>query len=290
MVEEDGGGGSGDGLLDIGVWEDDGRGLSAQLEGDFLQIAGRGFHDQLADFGRSGKGDLVDQVMRGERRSGAFAVAGEDVDHALGEAGFHEELGQAQPGERGLLGQLEDDGIAGRQGRAQLPGSHQQREVPGDDLADDADGLAQGVGKVVAGERNGEGAAGDLGGPSGHVAEEVDGERNVGGAGHGQRLAVVHGFELGKFFEMLLQQVGEFVEQPAALRGGDALGGELAPGALVKGATGGADGTVDIGGFGFGNVSHYLSGGRIVDGKGLAGGGVDELAVDEHAVIAGDEL
>ena len=64
---------------------------------------------------------------------------------------------EAEAGERGLLGELEDDGAAGGERGAELPGGHQQREVPGDDLRDDADGLARGVGEEVmaGGERDG---------------------------------------------------------------------------------------------------------------------------------------
>ena len=43
-----------DGRIHIGVGEDDVRALAAEFEGDPLQVAlGRGFHDQLADFGVS---------------------------------------------------------------------------------------------------------------------------------------------------------------------------------------------------------------------------------------------
>ena len=91
VIEEDGAGGAGDGLVDIGIGEDDGGRFAAQLQRHLLQISGRGFHDQLAHFGGSGKGDLVDQIVRGQRRAGAFAVAGEDVDDACREAGFIDE-------------------------------------------------------------------------------------------------------------------------------------------------------------------------------------------------------
>ena len=246
LVEEDGAGGSGNGFVEVGVGEDDGRALAAELEGDFLQVSGGGFDDQAADFGRAGEGDLVDERMRGERGSGAFAESGEDVDDALGEAGFVDELGEAEAGHRGLLGELEDDGAAGGEGGAELPGGHQQGEVPRDDLGGDADGFAQGVGVEVAGEREREGRAGDLGRPAGHVAEHVDGERDVGGAGDGDGLAVVEGFELGEFVEVLLEQVTELPDEAAAFGGLHA-----GPGAVVEGFAGGADGAVDV----FGSAS-----------------------------------
>ena len=87
----------------------------------------------------------------------------------------------AQAGQRRLLGRLQDDRAAGRQGRAPLPGLHQQREVPGDDLPDDADRLVPGVAEVVAVDRDR--LAVDLVGPAGVVAVAVDGQRQVGGLG-----------------------------------------------------------------------------------------------------------
>ncbi len=285
LVEEDGAGGSGDGFVEIGVGEDDGRALAAELEGDFLEVSGGGVDDEAADFGRSGEGDLVDEGMCGERGSGAFAEAGEDVDDAFGEAGFVDEFGEAEAGHRGLLGELEDDGAAGGERGAELPGGHEQREVPGDDLGGDADGFAQGVGVEVAGERERERVAGDFGGPSGHVAEHVDGERHVGGAGDGDGLAVVERLEFGEFVEVLFEQVAELPDEAAALGGLHA-----GPGAVVEGVAGGADGAVDVFRLGLGNVGHDLAGGGIVDGEGLAGGGEDEASVDEHAVFLGDEV
>ncbi len=45
----------------------------------------------------------------------------------------------ANGGDRGVAGRLSNDGITGRQGRGDLPCQHQQREIPGHDLTDDAD-------------------------------------------------------------------------------------------------------------------------------------------------------
>ena len=80
----------------------------------------------------------------------------------------------------------------------------------GNDLADDADGFANGVGVVaaLARESHGNRVAFDLGGPAGVVAEMVYGERKVSDAGDLERLAVVEGFELREFFGVLFDQVG----------------------------------------------------------------------------------
>ena len=73
--------------------------------------------------------------MRGQRRPGARAVAGDDVERARRESGLERQLGQAQRGERRVLGGLQHDAAAGGKRRADLPDRHQQREIPRDDRA-----------------------------------------------------------------------------------------------------------------------------------------------------------
>ena len=50
----------------------------------FLRLPGRRLHDQLADLGRAGEGDLVD-VRVGGQGGARLAEAGDDVDHAVGQ-------------------------------------------------------------------------------------------------------------------------------------------------------------------------------------------------------------
>ena len=116
--------------------------FAAQFERNFLQIAGSGLQDQLADFRRTGEGDFVHVGMRRQRGAGRFAVARHDVHHAVGNAGFLNQFAQQKRGERSLLGGLQHDRAARGQRRAQLPRRHQQREIPRNDLPDHADGLA----------------------------------------------------------------------------------------------------------------------------------------------------
>ena len=146
----------------------------------------------------AGEGDLVDVHVLADGGAGGRAVAGHDVDDAIGEAGFLSQRGHAQGGQRRLLGRLQDDGAAGRQGRTPLPGLHQQREVPRNDLADDADRLVPRVAEVRS--LDGDGLAVDLVGPAGVVAIALDGQRQVGVQRIAQRLAVVERFEGGQLF------------------------------------------------------------------------------------------
>lgn len=128
-----------DGLLDVGVVEDDVGRLAAQLERHALEVGGRGgLHDGAADGGRAREGDLVDVHVRRDGGARDLAEARDDVDDAGGEAGLLDELGEHETGEGRLLGRLEDDGVAGGQGGADLPRQHEQGEVPRDDLTADA--------------------------------------------------------------------------------------------------------------------------------------------------------
>ena len=149
LVEEQAEVGALDGGVEVGVGEDDVGALAAQLQADALEVAlGGRLHDDLAGRVFAGEGDLVDVHVAAEGGAGGRAVAGHDVDDAVGKPASWASCGDAQGGQRRLLGRLEDDGAAGRQGRAPLPRLHQQREVPRDDLADDADRLVPRVAEV----------------------------------------------------------------------------------------------------------------------------------------------
>ena len=118
------------------------------------------------------------------------------------QVGLLEDLGQVQRRQRRRLGRLEDAGVAGRQRRGQLPRRHQQREVPGDDLAGDPERLGVGPEAGVA----------QLVGPSGVVEEVGGGERHVDVAGLPDGLAVVERLEHGQLPGPLLEQPGDPVE------------------------------------------------------------------------------
>ena len=80
------------------------------------------------------KATLSTSGWRDQRRPGG-AGAGDDVDHARRQVGLLADLGEQQRRQRRGLGRLEDDGVAGRERGRDLPGQHQEREVPRDDLA-----------------------------------------------------------------------------------------------------------------------------------------------------------
>jgi hypothetical protein len=220
---------------------------------DLLEVPGRRVHDQLADLGRPGEGDLVDHRVGGEGGPGRLAVAGDDVHHAVGDARLGQQAGEADRGQRRLLGRLQHHRVAGGQRRPELPRGHQQREVPRDDLADHADRLPQRVGVEVGaghvGHRDVDRVALDLGRPARHVVEQVRRQRDVGAEGDGVGLAVVQALELRELLGVLEDQVADAPDDPAALGRRDA-----APGAVIERGPGGPDGPVDVLGIALGDV------------------------------------
>ena len=120
---------------------------------------------------------------------------GDDVDHAVGQAGLDQHGGQSQCGQRGLRGGLDHDGAAGGQRGADLAGAHGEREVPRGDRVDRADGLLHGQQPGAAGGGDGV-AAGDPDGLLGEPAEELGAVGDLA-AGLGQRLAHFQGHQQG---------------------------------------------------------------------------------------------
>ena len=142
------------------------------------------------------------------------------LTRARGEAGLERQLAEPQRRQRRLLGRLQDDRAARGERRGDLPDRHQQREVPGDDLRADADRLAQRVARAGRGPRPG----------SSRPRSWSASRRSSAGArprpatspfAAGERLAVVERLELGELVAVGLDQLGEAVDQPGALRGRD---------------------------------------------------------------------
>ena len=126
--------------VEVGVVEDDGGGLAAELEGDAAQVLRAELGDVPAGGAGTGEGDLVDARV-GDEVLAVLAAGGDDVQHARGQADLLRDLGQQVGVERGLRRRLEHHGAAGDQRGGELERGDEQRDVPGNDRADDADGL-----------------------------------------------------------------------------------------------------------------------------------------------------
>jgi len=116
-VEEHSPGGGLRDFIHVDIRHHDHRRLAPELEGDALQCVGGIAVDDLADLGRAGESDLIDVRVLHQAIACGVAVAGDDVDDSRREAGLRHEVGEAQRGDRCLLGGFEDQRAAGGERR-----------------------------------------------------------------------------------------------------------------------------------------------------------------------------
>ena len=169
---------------------------------------------------------------------------------------------------------LEDDRVAGRQRRADLPDRHHQRVVPRRDLADDADRLAaddRGVAlHVLAGRLALEHARAPA------KKRRLSTMKGISSLLDGvDRLAGVVGLELGERRRRAPRSRRRGRAAPARARRASS---RAQPG---KARARGGDGAVDVRAGRVRRRRDRLAGRRVDDLGGAALGGVDELAVDE---------
>ncbi len=86
-----------------------------------LHLVGAAGHDPLADLGGAGEADLAHQRVGDEPLADDRALAGDHGEHALGQPGLQRQLAEPDRGQRGELGRLEHDGVAGGQRGRQAP-------------------------------------------------------------------------------------------------------------------------------------------------------------------------
>jgi hypothetical protein len=201
LVEEDAVDDALDRLVHGRVVEDDVGRLAAQFQGHPLARAGDRPRDLLADLGGTGERDLVHARVLDQRPTG-LAGPGDDVDHTGRQVGLLADLRERQRGQRGGLRRLEHDRVAAGQRRCDLPGQHQQREVPRDDLGGHA-------------ERPGvrpEAGMSQFVGPAGVVEEMRRHQGHVDIARLADRLAVVDRLQHRQLTRPLLHDPGDPVQ------------------------------------------------------------------------------
>ncbi|MNN02293.1 hypothetical protein D3C81_1149490 [compost metagenome] len=207
-----------------------------------------------------------------------MAEARQHVEHTGRDTGLDGQLGDADAGQRRLLGRLEDHRVASGQRRAELPAGHQQREVPRYDGGDHADRLAGDQADLVV--RGGGDFVVDL---VDRLAAPANG---VGGAGDidvqriADRLAHVQGFQQGQLFGVFQQQFGEADHDLLALDRRQAR-----PRTGLEGGAGDLHGTLGIGAVAAGDLGQEAAIHRADAIEGLAGSGVDILTIDEGAAF-----
>ena len=100
------------GLGEVGIGEDELRRLAAELERAADVVLRRRRLDQRADLGAAGERDEIDAGVARERRARLLAQSRDDVQRALRKADLERELGDADEREPGVLGGLDDAGVA----------------------------------------------------------------------------------------------------------------------------------------------------------------------------------
>jgi ParB family chromosome partitioning protein len=179
--------------------------------------------------------------------------------------------------------------VPGGERRPELPGRHEEREVPRDDLTDDADRLAERVGVELGPWRVRDGDVDrvplDLRRPAGHVVEEIGGQRNVGHLRYRERLAVVEGLQLGELVQVLQDEVSDPPHDPSSRRRRHA-----SPRAVVESASGRLHGAIDVLGAPGGNGRKGVARRGVRRRERRTRCRVDPLATDEELVARLCEL
>ncbi|MNQ89166.1 hypothetical protein D3C85_1044640 [compost metagenome] len=214
--------------------------------------------------------------MQGQGLAHGVAEARQHVEHAGRDAGLDGQLGNADGGQRGLLGRFEDHRVAGGQRRAELPAGHQQGEVPRHDGGDHADRLAGHQAQFIV--RRGSDFVVDLVDGFAIPADGAGGGGNVDAQGVADRLAHVQGFQQGQLFAVGVDQVGKADQHLLALDRGQAR-----PDAGFEGGAGVLDRQFGVGQVTAGHLSQQAAVDRADAVEGRAGSGVGVLAMDEGA-------
>ena len=261
-----------DGLVQVGVRQDDHVVLRAAEALRALAVGGRGLVDVLRDVGAADEADGLDVGVVQDRVDG-FLVALDHLEYARGQAGLQEQFGQPHRHRRVALRRLENERISACQRRARLPQRDHRREVERCDTGDHAERLTDGV-DVDAGT----GALGEL---TLEQMRDADAELDDLDAALdvalrvGDGLAVFQAEQLGELFDIGVDQFDELHHDP-----GSALRVERRPHFLRL--LGGGDRCVDIGGGSQQDLCLHLAraGVEYVGGPGrcqVAAASVDEM-------------
>ena len=167
-----------------------------------------------------------------------FLVAVDDVEDAIGQAGFFEHFGDEDGGAGVALAGLEDEGVAAGEGDGDHPQGDHGGEVEWRDAGDDAERLAHGPAVDAGADLLGELAFEEVGDAGG----ELDVFEAAGGfaSGVGEDFAVLGGDEGGELVEAPLEEFAEAEQDAGAAEG-------RLRGPVGKGGGGGGDGGVDFG-------------------------------------------
>ena len=203
--------------VEVGVVEDDLRGLAPELERDARQrpIAACATWIPTAVEPVNASLSTPGWAARARPVSGVDPVT--TLNTPGGQPRLLEPVRELERRDRRVVGGLDDERASRRQRGRELPGQEHQRRVPGHDRANHADGLMARVDQVVA-PVGVDRVAVDLVGEPGEVAVPVGQGRGL--ARHlAQELAVVQRLDLSELGRVALEHVGDAQEHAPPLAG-----------------------------------------------------------------------
>ncbi|MNO95901.1 hypothetical protein D3C76_875560 [compost metagenome] len=214
-----------DGFFQVRIGENDACVLAAQFQRYRADTLGCGLHDDLARAGFTGEGDTIDLWVSGEEGTGRVtAETMHHVVHTRWHTGFIHDFGEQRGGGRGLFGGFDHHSIATGQGRPNLPGHQQQRQIPGTNNSDDATWCSHAVVHRLATVRGVHHEA-----FSRHILDQVGEHLEVGRAtgnvqvpGECAGFAGIGHFRSHKLFMATFDALRHFVQQGRSLGDGHA--------------------------------------------------------------------
>ncbi|MNC07615.1 hypothetical protein D3C75_551680 [compost metagenome] len=261
----------GHGGVEVGIVKHDEGGVATQLQGEPLHGVGALAHQQLADAGGAGEGELAHLGVAAQLVAHDRGLMGGDyVDDPGGNARLLGQGCQRQRAQGRLGGGLDDYGATGGECRAGLAGDHGDGEVPGGDGGHHAHRLLDGGQAPVAGETGNGAAIGALA----LFREPLD---EAGAVGHlalglGERLALLAGHDAGQFI-----LIGHDEFEPGVKPAATLLGGEGGPGGL--GIVSRRDGEPGVRLIHVGYLGDELAGRRVQDLETLSAMGLAPAAI-----------
>lgn len=277
VVEEDSEASPRDGLINVRIVEDDVGRLSSELESDVLEVGrSSGLHDVSTDESRSSESDLQDLHVGSDGVSDGQSVTVDDVENTLGKTGFEGESGDSESSERSHLGGLEDDTVSSSKGGSELPGEHENGEVPGNDLSNNTDGLVSGVSHLRGVDVDDLSSV--LVSETSVVPQASSSLGNIEPFGDREGLSVIQRLESRQLVEVGLDQLSELHQNLSSSSTGDVL----SPDGLV-GLLSGINSEVDISRVSLGDRGDDLSVGRVDGVEGLSVNRGNELSTDEES-------
>mmetsp|Transcript_59426 Transcript_59426/g.140466 ORF Transcript_59426/g.140466 Transcript_59426/m.140466 type:complete len:548 (-) Transcript_59426:2329-3972(-) len=267
------GDGAFDGRIEVCIVKHDEGRVAAQFQAELLDRRRALLHQDPADLGAAGEGQVFDDLALAEDAAdfdGLRGIGRQHVQHAGRHAGALGQLGHGQGGQRRGLGGLDDDRAARSERRCDLARDHRKREVPRRDRRTHTHGLLDhkvALGRVGGGNRLAVDPLALLGKP----VQEARAVNHLT-AGLGQRLALFGGHQPGQVVGMLHQQLLPAQQHRSAL-----LGRLGPPG--VQGIGGGGDRGLGLGAAQVGHLGQFAAGGRV--GHGKAGRTSHPFAVDQ---------